>query len=136
LSSASVFSGVCDTDCTELPPNFSPLKACFREEKSTSSSLDEESSKGLGFYWFSSRKFCSGTSPPRKSGRREGSAYSRREERSSPSSTTFSRVYLARRGVSLAQMVSKSMGVFTKTNLSGLGVTYEGALGSISANWR
>lgn len=35
LSSASVLSGVCDTDCKEFPPILSPLRACFNDEKST-----------------------------------------------------------------------------------------------------
>lgn len=38
LSSASVLSGVCETDLRELPPTLSPLSAILRDEKSTSSS--------------------------------------------------------------------------------------------------
>ena len=41
LSSASVFRGVWETDCRwEAPPpdSFSPLSACFRDEKSNSCS--------------------------------------------------------------------------------------------------
>lgn len=119
LSSASVLSGVCETDCRLLPPIFSPLKACFSDEKSTSSSLDSSSS-----YFFpsrrSARKSSSLTSPPRNSGRISGCAYSKRLPLSSPIMTTLSRVSLLMRGVILAQMVSKSMGVLTKTRLSGV----------------
>ena len=47
----------------------------------------------------------------------DGEAYSYKLDNSSPIITTFSKVYLAIYGVIFVQMVSNSIGVFTKTSL-------------------
>lgn len=78
MSSASVLRGVCETDCRLLPPIFSPLSACFSDEKSTSSSLDSSPSSSFLPCRRSARKSSSLTYPPRNSGRMSGCAYSKR----------------------------------------------------------
>jgi len=69
LSSASVLSGVCEIDCKEGPPPIlSPLNACLREEKSTSSSELSYSYLYYFFYPLANRKSYSESSPPKNYG--------------------------------------------------------------------
>lgn len=67
LSSASVFRGVFDTDGWWLFPILSPLRACFKDEKSISSGSYYYSSYWGGFYTWD--RILSDCCPPRKWGK-------------------------------------------------------------------
>lgn len=117
-----MFSGVCETDLTEDPPIFNPVKACLKDAKSTYYSSLSSSSSSFAFYYLipSLKNSSSSISPPKKSGRFSLLANYSKFYSSSPIITTLSSIFSSIKGVILLQMVSNSIGVFTKTSLANI----------------
>jgi len=134
-----VFRGVWLTDCRDRPGILSPPKAAFSCEKSTYYWSYYYSSSSFYFLWYSypDKNSSNSTSPPKKSGRMEGSANSYKFYSSSPTISIFSWVWGWMDGSSLFQIVSKSMGVLTKTRLHKAWRTDRGHLGNkfVDCGW-
>ena len=119
ISSASVLRGVWATESPVLPFTFKPLRASFRELKSiassSSSSSDSYFLKPLRIFFSSSPcSMSSLSSPPKNSGRMAGSASKYNYSKSSLRKATFSAVSGCTCSAIRFQIVSNSIGVFTK----------------------
>jgi hypothetical protein len=118
ISSASVLRGVWATESPVLPFTFKPLRASFRELKSIASSSSSSDSYFLNplrtFFSSSPCSMSSVSSPPKNSGRMAGSASKYNYSKSSLRNVTFSAVSGCTCSAIRFQIVSNSIGVFTK----------------------